>query len=76
MRHLNLVHSWRLHSRADWCERIHLGEADCLSVDSRGLLNHDGGAGLALGSRGCGGVCWFGLRIEPGLELVGVWVQG
>lgn len=57
-------HASHLHSRADRCERIHLGEADCLTVDSWGLLDHDGGAGLALGSWGCGGVRWFGLMKE------------
>lgn len=55
-----------LHSGADWCERIHLGEAHCLSVDSGGLLHHDGGAGLALRPGGRRGVGWFGLMKEHG----------
>lgn len=65
-----------LHSRADWCEGIHLGEADCLAVDSLGLLDHDGGARLALRPGRRRGVGWFGLRIESGFELIGIWVQG
>lgn len=48
-----------LHSRTDWCERVHLWEADGLAVN--GLLDHDGGAGLALGPRRRGGVGGFGL---------------
>lgn len=48
-----------LHSRTDGCDRIHLGEADGLAV--HGLLDHDGGAGLALRPRRCGGVGRFGL---------------
>lgn len=53
-----------LYSRTDWCEGIHLGEADCLAVHSRGLLNHDGGAGLALRPGRRRGVGWFGLMME------------
>lgn len=48
-----------LHSRTDWCERIHLWEADSLTVHR--LLDHDGGAGLALGPRRRRGVGRFGL---------------
>lgn len=51
-----------LNSRADWGEWIHLGEADCLAVNSRRLLDHNGGAGLALGPGRRRGVGWFGLR--------------
>lgn len=50
-----------LHSRADRCEGIHLGEADRLAVHSLRLLDHDGGAGLALRPGGRRSVCWFGL---------------
>lgn len=75
MRYWNLVHGWRLHSRTDWCKGVHLGEADRLAVHSWGLLDHDGGARLTLGPRGCGGVGWFGLCIKPGFELIGIWVQ-
>lgn len=48
-----------LNSRADWGQRVHLGEADSLAVDLLGLLHHDGGAGLALGPRGG----WSGGRL-------------
>lgn len=57
-----LVSGWggsHLHSRTDWCERIHLWEADGLAVNR--LLDHDGGAGLALRPRRRGGVGGFGL---------------
>lgn len=50
-----------LHSRADWGEGIHLGEADCLTIDSWGLLYHDGGARLALRPGGRWSAGWFGL---------------
>lgn len=88
-----------LHSRTDWCEWIHLWEADGLAV--HGLLDHDGGAGLALGPRRRGGVARFGLiqqhitqvkyegggskllltkggtdlGVEPGFELIRIWVE-
>lgn len=50
-----------LHPRADWCDGIHLGEADCLAVNSRGLLDHDGRTWLALRPGGRRGVGWFWL---------------
>lgn len=50
-----------LNSRTDRCERIHLREADWLPVHSLRRRDHDGGAGLALGPGGCGGVGGFGL---------------
>ena len=53
-----------LDSRADGCEGIHLGEADRLAVHSRRLLDHDGGARLALRPRRRWGVGWFGLMKE------------
>lgn len=46
------MHVSHLNSRADWGQRVHLGEADRLAVDLLGLLHHDGGAGLALWPRG------------------------
>lgn len=51
-----------LNSRADWRQRIHLGETDCLAINSWRLLDHDGGAGLALRPGRRWGVGWFGLR--------------
>lgn len=75
MRHLNLVHSWRLHSRADRCKWVHLWKADRLAVNSLGLLDHNGGAGLALRPRRRRGVGWFGLSVEPGFKLVGIGVK-
>jgi len=53
--------SAHLHPGADGRERVHLGEADRLAVHGRGLLHHDGGAGLALGPRGRRGVGRLGL---------------
>lgn len=50
-----------LHTRADRGKGIHLGEADCLTVDSRMLLDYDGGARLALRPGGRRRVGWFGL---------------
>lgn len=47
--------------RADG-QRVHLGEADGLAVHGGRLLDHDGGAGLALGPGGRRGVGWLGLR--------------
>lgn len=53
-----------LHSRTDWCEGIHLGEADGLAVHSLWLLDHNGGAGLALRPGRRRGVGWLGLIKE------------
>lgn len=53
-----------LHSRADWCEGIHLGKADRLTVHSWGLLDHNWGARLALRPWRRRGVGWFRLIKE------------
>lgn len=54
-----------LHTRAHRREGVHLREADCLAVNSLGLLDHNGGTGLALRSRRRRGVGWFRLMTEP-----------
>lgn len=60
-----------LHSRTHRCQGIHLGEAHGLAVHSLGLLDHDGGAGLALGPGRGRRVGWLGLRPAAGPETQG-----
>lgn len=55
-----------LHSGTHRCQGIHLREAHGLAVHSLGLLDHDGGAGLALGPGRGWRVGWLGLQREAG----------